>query len=522
MLDTLLNWVLRAAVLLFAAGTLLALFRWLAQAFREKRERWPVRIALGMLLLAVVYGAGHARLLMQAEELNEGRLKYARFGDPRMAEINRAEVRGWILDCTGRDDRALARYGVREGEVERVYALGEGGANLVGGGEDAELRDYTVERLHASQLRRPLDFSEAGELHPAGTDLQLTLCAEPTLQAWSLLQQSGRPGAVVVQEVTTGALVAYAATGTAEQPPLGIKRYLIPGSVFKLALSAIWWENSMGDREMPCPAQIQVTPTRAIRNFESHAYPSLEVPREMLIVSCNTQAIAMFFEMRQRLGVQAVADALRSYGFLPYSDDRPTEGAEPFWNTGSAAWERRMTPPPNAVRILNRFDRFEWGQIAIGQGPVDVTPVGVSRFLQAIGNAGEMLPVTLERERLARVPPGRRIMSTETTIKLMEAMRGVVDEGTAVSVKPRLEGLQWGLGGKTGTADVRRGQRPDGWFAGLIFGPDDRPKYTVVVYLDQAGQGGRLPAAIAAGMVRFFAGWDPGPAGAEAQPEEAG
>jgi cell division protein FtsI/penicillin-binding protein 2 len=74
-----------------------------------------------------------------------------------------------------------------------------------------------------------------------------------------------------------------------------------------------------------------------------------------------------------------------------------------------------------------------------------------------------------------------------------------------VSVKPVLRNLTWDMGGKTGTVDIRRGQRPDGWFAGLIHGPDGRARYTIVVYLQQAGQGGRAPAAVAATMTRWMA-----------------
>ena len=313
-------------------------------------------------------------------------------------------------------------------------------------------------------------------------------------------------GAVVMQDVQTGAVVAYTATGSPEDAPLGIKRYAVPGSVFKLALAALWWENGLGDRRMPCPAYVQVTPNARVRNFESHEYASLVVPREMLKVSCNTQAIMMALEMRDQLGADVFVDGWRRLGFVPYSSAEDQADPGPFWNTGNEAWARRMTPPPDRVRVKKRFDRFEWAQIAIGQGPVDVTPIGVSRFLQGIGNNGLMLQPLIEQERLRDAPEGRQIMSPATAGKLMEAMRLVVDSGTAVSTRPQLTGLGgWDMGGKTGTADVRRGQRPDGWFAGLVFGPDGRARYTIVVYLQRAGKGGRAPAAIAAGMTRFMA-----------------
>ncbi|MFL5385635.1 MAG: penicillin-binding transpeptidase domain-containing protein [Longimicrobiaceae bacterium] len=503
--DTLLNLVLRGVYVLLGVGAVLALVRWLVGATRERREQWAQRIALAMVLLALVYAVGHARLLFSRDKIEAGRMQYARFGDPRLAELNRAEVRGWILDCSGDDAHALARYAVRQGEVSRIYPMGEAGANLVGGGDSAEVRDYTVERLFAKQLRRPFRFAELGELHPAGSDLQLTLCSPATLEAHRLLAAMQLPGTVIVQDVRTGALLAYAATGTASQTPFGIKRYALPGSVFKLALSALWWDAGLPDQRMPCPSEIKVSDRApAIHNFESHAYPSLEVPREMLVVSCNTQAIMMSMQLRNQLGQDAFVDGLQRMGFAVYSDERPPTPLD-FWNSGNDAWLKRMSPPVNRVKVKKRWDPFEWAQMSIGQGPVDVTPIGVSRFVSAIGNGGVMLPVTLEAARLREVPEGRAIMKPTTAAKLQVAMVEVVEKGTGVRALPILQGTGWRMGGKTGTADVRRGHVPDGWFAGLMFGPDNRARYSVVVYLQNGGQGGRSAAPVAAMMTRWFA-----------------
>jgi cell division protein FtsI/penicillin-binding protein 2 len=455
-----------------------------------------------MLVLALVYTWGHARLLWNAEEITAGRLAWRQYGDPREAERNRGDVRGWILDCTGEDDRALARYGLRDGEVQRVYPLGEAGANLIGGGTGAEDRDYTVERLFARHLREPIKFAEQSELHAVGKDLRLTLCSAPTRAAWQLLDATNLKGAIIIQDVQTGAVVAYAASGRAEDPPFGIKRYAPPGSVFKLAVAALWWENDLPETRMPCPPYIQIGNAR-IRNFESHEYESLSVPTGMLRVSCNTAAVRMALEMRERLGVEAFRDAYQRFGFVTYSG-RPPASNETFWNTGNDAWAERMTPPPVRVRFAERFSQHEWGQIAIGQGPVDMTPMAVSRFMQAIGNNGVMLPPTLEWEQLEKRGAGRQIMRATTSRKLQEAMLTVVDSGTAQGAKPRLAGTGWDLGGKTGTADVAGAPRPDAWFAGLMYGPDGRARYTIVVYLQRGGQGGRIAAPIAGEMTKFM------------------
>jgi cell division protein FtsI/penicillin-binding protein 2 len=503
-LDTILNWLLRGAFLAMGVGAAIALARLTRALWKERRERWAVRIAFGMLLLAGVYTAGHAKLLLEREELEEGRRMYSRFGDPRLTEQRRGETRGWILDCSGNNRDALARYATQGGEIRRVYPLGEATANLVGGGREADERDYTVERLFAEELREPVSLTESGELHPVGTDLRLTLCAAPTRAAWQLLSSARKPGAVVVQDVRSGAVVAYAATGGPDDPPLGIKRYAPPGSVFKLALAALWWESGLGDPPIPCPASIQVTERSAIRNYEMKARGIVQGPTGMLIPSCNTAAVWMAQQMRERLGERAFTEAYRRYGFEPYTGKPSTDTTRAFWSTSSEAWARRMNPSPSRIRMGEKTGRQEWAQLAIGQGPVDVTPIAVSRFVQAIGNGGVMLPPTLESERAERPEEGTRVMSAATAQKLQRAMLAVVDSGTARSTLPLLEGLRWDLGGKTGTAQIA-GRPDDGWFAGLVFGPDGRPRYTVVVYLRGGGPGGREPAAIAAGVTRVLA-----------------
>ena len=95
-------------------------------------------------------------------------------------------------------------------------------------------------------------------------------------------------------------------------------------------------------------------------------------------------------------------------------------------------------------------------------------------------------------------------MSEETAEKLQAAMLRVVDAGTARSVLPRLRGLRWDLGGKTGTAQVA-GAPDDGWFGGLVFDPEGRARYSIVAYLQGGGPGGRQPTAIAAELTRALA-----------------
>jgi hypothetical protein len=502
--DLLLNWILRAIYVALGVGAGLWILNWLRATWPSATERWPLRIAVVMLLAACAYTVAHARLLVQRAQIEEARERYAVFGDPRRTELRRAEVRGWMLDCTGDEADALAAHREVDGVVGRYYALGEGGANFVGGGEGAELRDYTIERLFAPQLREPRSLRERGELHPAGSDIHLTLCRDATAEAWTRLRQSGRSGAVVVQDARTGAVLAYAATGGPEDPPLGVRRYSPPGSVFKLALAALWWEHGFPDDiDIPCPAEIEVTPRARIANFGRSDLGTVRGPTGMLVPSCNTAAVWMAMELRRRIGSEPFLEAYRRFGFEPYAETPPAQAVTGFWATSSEAWRRRMSPSPMRIRMSEDTGPAEWAQLAIGQGPLDVTVVGISRFLQAIANGGVMLPATLEAELALRPPDGERVMSEETAARLLAAMRETVVRGTGRGAEAILAGSGWRMGGKTGTAQVA-GRADNGWFAGVLVDPQGAPRYTVVAFLEGGGPGGSLPTTIAAQVARVL------------------
>jgi hypothetical protein len=504
-MDLLLNWILRAIFIATGFGAGVWLLSWMRENWRGSAERWPVRIAAAMLVAAGLYTLAHVRLLAQRAEIEAGRERYAVFGDPRRTEMRRAEVRGWILDCSGDPERALALYRERDGSVEREYPLDEGGANFLGGGAGAEERDYTVEVLYSSHLRSPRNLLERGQLHPAGTDLESTLCRNVTAEAHRQLVQAGRPGAVVVQDVVTGAILAYAATGMPDDPPLGIKRYSPPGSVFKLALAAVWWEHGLPDQiTIPCPARIQVTPRASIGNFGGADLGSVVGPTGMLIPSCNTAAVWMALEMRQRIGSGPFLEAYRRFGFEPYDANPPVDTLGGFWRASSDAWQRRMTPAPTRIRISDETGEAEWAQLAIGQGPLDVTVVGVSRFIQAIANDGIMLPPTFEMGLALDPPRGERVMSSETAQNLQRAMRLVVDQGTGRGGLGIMQGTGWRIGGKTGTAQIA-GRPDNGWFASIVYDGDGVPRYTVVAFVEGGGPGGGTPTAIAASVARELA-----------------
>src|SRR5690606_6725040 len=104
--------------------------------------------------------------------------------------------------------------------------------------------------------------------------------------------------------------------------------------------------------------------------------------------------------------------------------------------------------------------------LALGTSPVTLKEM-VTAF-GSIANGGRYIPpvlVTSIEDRHGNViasfgaPPSEPAMSNQAAQTLLDVMRGVVEEGTAVGLKHRF-GLSGDLAGKTGTTQ----DNTDGWF----------------------------------------------------------
>ncbi|HEX2210039.1 MAG TPA: penicillin-binding transpeptidase domain-containing protein, partial [Longimicrobium sp.] len=301
------------------------------------------------------------------------------------------------------------------------------------------------------------------------------------------------PGAsAIVQDVRTGAVLAYAAAG---DDASGLTEPVLPASVWKLVVSALWWEQGLGDGELACPARLDVGGGRVLRNYG--AMPArLAGPREMLVVSCNTAAAGMALRLRDAVGERGVLDGVRRMGFGAAADGASGRDTA-FWATRSADFRARMSPARGRVAMDDAWDGFAMGTLG-----VQTTPLHVARFLQAIGNDGTMLAPTVDAA-LAGHGAGQRVMSAATARRLQSAMLDVVRRGTGTAAAEALGDSPWRLGGKTGTADGAAGD-PDGWFAGLAFDGDGRARYVVVVRLPGGGPGGGAPARLAGRITRLL------------------
>jgi penicillin-binding protein 2 len=312
-----------------------------------------------------------------------------------------------------------------------------------------------------------------------------------------------------------------------------------PASTFKVVSlpAAVRAGNALGGT-YDCSSSYTIG-TRRFANFESRAYGPISL-RKGIVVSCDT----IFYDFAYRSwlaqgGLSARTDAAdpfvaeaNAFGLGTRTGvDLPDEQAG---RIPDRAWKLRTweatkadtcararsgypevaSKDPGRAAYLERlavencatgfqFRAGDAANFAIGQGDTTVTPLQMARVYAAIANGG-----TLVTPRVAAgfASPGGRLepvappattrvqLPSGTFGFLHDALRGVVDEGTAKEAFRGFPLRQWPVAGKTGTAEVF-GQQDTSWF--VSYAPADAPRYAVAVVVAQGGTGATTAAPAA-------------------------
>ncbi|MDQ2842829.1 MAG: FtsW/RodA/SpoVE family cell cycle protein [Acidobacteriota bacterium] len=490
----------------------------------------PVRVAgavFGMLAICLLARAAYLEIWQDNELLAKDALVYTSDGvkrpehNPRLNLLAASIPRGNIYDRNGvllatssraeleRHRAGIEQLGVRLEPVSsssgsRYYPFGPATLHLLG-----DLR--TGERFHASNAslvehdsnKKLQGYSDYGDLarvvryrHQADNpalqsllsrdrDVRTTIDIRLQLKAVEImkshLEERAGKGAVIIMNAQTGdllALVSWPAPGesgtTTPDELLDRARYgeYPPGSTFKLvtAMAALRQNADAMRRTFSCrrladgrAGTVIAGWRRPIRDdIGDRVHGTLDM-EHAIAVSCN----AYFAQ----LGVFAVgAKALRQTAELLGID------------AGSEAQVRQMLP-----------------FAAYGQGAVVTTPLKMARVAAAIADGGEMPQGRWVLDGSdGRTAAPATVISARSAAFLAGAMREVVTSGTA---RTAMTGLSVSMAGKTGTAQLDRGQ-PHSWFAGFApydGAPDKRIAFAVIV--EHGGYGAKVAAPIAREVV---------------------
>lgn len=311
-------------------------------------------------------------------------------------------------------------------------------------------------------------------------DIRLQQRAEEILRR--RLQQANKAnGAVVVMDAATGDVLAMVSL-PAPAPPaarnaapsndelLDRARYgeYPPGSTFKLvtAMAALRLDPDLRNKPFTCrrlgDGRAGATVTgwrRPIRDdIKDRPHGTLTMERAIQ-VSCNAYFAQLGSYLVGARELKETADLLDiSSGGLP-----ELKAALPF--------------------------------ASYGQGPLLITPFKMARVAATVAARGGMPQGRwILDESNPRIDPPRRIVADELAAFVAGAMRKVVTDGTA---RHAMAGTAVDLAGKTGTAQLDRGE-PHAWFAGFApYDGDSGRRIAFAVLVEHGGYGGQVAAPIA-------------------------
>ncbi len=288
-----------------------------------------------------------------------------------------------------------------------------------------------------------------------------------------------------------------------------IQNAFSPGSVFKIFLAYGALAKGMVDPEAQvyCPGHATFYGrTFHCHRKEGHGWVNL---RNAIKMSCDVY----FYNLGRRLGIDGISEISRSFGF-----GEPTGVDLPFEKSGLVPSEEWALSKRHA-----RWYPSETISVAIGQGPVLVTPLQVARALSGLVTAGR-LPTPhlfLASQDPRNGSPLRYRVETREGIRLeasraaivKNGMWAVVNEPGGTAFASRVPGLE--TGGKTGTTQVvgreaviragveKKKLEDHAWFVG--FATLEDPRLVVVVFVENGGHGGSAAAPLAQQIfARFF------------------
>jgi penicillin-binding protein 2 len=414
-------------------------------------------------------------------------------------------------------------------ELEQGDLIGKRGVELMydqylRGRGGAEYWEYDADG------RRLSEYTPARKQPVPGDNIYLTVDFELQRRAEQYFAENEMVGAAVVLDPRNGDVLAMVSS-PAYNPNVYSKRFspdvyktiqsnpfkielnraiqglYSPGSVFKIVMAmAGLSEGAAGpDTSFSCGGSGHFF-GRRFRCWKKEGHGSVDVERA-LKVSCDIY----FYTVGGRLGVDKINEYARklTFGEISHIDlDGERAGLVP-----STRWRAE-----HPVKGDKKWYPAETISVAIGQGPLIVTPLQVANMTAAVANGGKVLQPHVVRyvDRVQKDGsykrfrvPSRVLHEIKLSAPALNSVRRglwqVVNEVGGTGSNARVEGLN--VAGKTGSVQVIAYSgwikatslpfkfRDHAWFAS--FAPADNPQMVVVVFVEHGGAGGADAAPLA-------------------------
>jgi peptidoglycan glycosyltransferase len=509
------------------------------------------------ILLAFTVFGFHVYWTLYAGKDNE-RFQELTNRDLRSRRTSASQLRGWMLDRSGKLGNALAYYKrEQDGDIVRAFALEREMAHLLG----TERSTPGLERTLYKQAADPMP--EAWEVltkikKPEDEQRDVRVTIDRDLQAFLGQQLQGKKGAVVVLNPQTGELLAmysnpsfslseienldsfYQLEHDKRNKPLlnrATREFYVPGSTFKtFTMISAFRAGREGTQFESSPGGfVAFRGSRPILDANGGCEPPYGCGILNIAQAYEASSNQYFAQMAVALGRERMRDTAGMVGIAAV--DTPAEAVQSkffsdIWNTSNKRIANALALQQSTIVTGKNISAYDIGLEGMGQGYAgQMTPFQMALIASAAANVeGKLMKPKIEFDQ----PPQAfaQVLSPQQAAAIREIM-GLVTEGsggTATRVFASLRAAGIRSGGKTGTAEkqapvydektgklktVKRkrkvnGQwieydapvmyeRTDSWYISIA--PLERPTLAIAVVVEGGGFGAKTAAPIAANVI---------------------
>jgi len=417
------------------------------------------------------------REIWDAEEVRRNLIRtFPDINRQRLQKVLSGERRGFVASGLTPEQRnrihALGLPGVSfEPEKRRVYPLGHTAAHLIGFTDTGGVGLAGAERALNDTIRA----GGGGTTPiPLSIDLRVQAALEDELyKAAAEFQPKGAVG--IVTNVHTGEIL-----GMASYPTFDPNRFAEAsdnsrlnraaasiyemGSTFKAFTVAIGLDTGVATPSSTFDAREPYKlGYRTIKDY--HAARKILTLVEVFQHSSNIGTA----KLAESIGGERLSHYFAGLGLTRPAQVELMESARP------------LTP--------RKWDMDAVASTSFGHG-MNVSPLAVSSAMGALLNGGYLVPLTIKKLEPGERPKGKRVLSEQTSLQMLQIMRANVIGGSGKSANA--PGLS--VGGKTGTGEkydpAIRGystQRQVSSFAAVFptSGPVEQDRYFVLILMDE-------------------------------------
>ncbi|WP_069649454.1 peptidoglycan D,D-transpeptidase FtsI family protein [Caloranaerobacter ferrireducens] len=328
------------------------------------------------------------------------------------------------------------------------------------------------------------------------TSVKLTIDYNIQKIVEKVMDSENKNGAVIVADVKSGDILAmvsrpnfnqdnvakYFNSSNMELYNKAIQVSYPPGSLFKIIVLAAALQSGKIDlnKKYFCKGYEEVGNIKiACHSYKEGGHGELNL-EEAFYKSCNS----VFIQIGKTVGAKKIIQTARKFGFGELVDVGLLEEVK-----GNL---------PGGDDILGPAI----GNISIGQGSIEVTPLQITNMIITIANNGIMKDMSIVDslvtengyiiKKMKRNKP-KRVLEPYYAKLIQEYMEKVVTLGTAKNISMDEIG---GAAGKTGSAQAVYNKKKTihAWFAGYF--PKKNPKYAITVLIENGISGGKTAAPI--------------------------